>query len=151
MSIIFCRRSRLLPSGSMGVNLREVKYSAAWGEVMQYHLNKHGISGIEGTVIPGNPVFTENMKTVKRRKTSMAKAKRGDKFGCAECGLVVVVDEACGCATADIVCCGEPMVKGDIKTSAARKAPVKKAAKKKISAKKPAVKKSPAKARRKKK
>ena len=66
----------------------------------------------------------------------MAKAKRGDKFGCAECGLVVVVDEECGCAAADILCCGEPMVKGDIKTSktkkktSAIKAPKKKAAKK---------------------
>ncbi len=100
----------------------------------------------------------------------MARAKRGDKFGCAECGLVVVVDEGCGCATADILCCGEPMVKGDIKTNKTKKAAAKKApkakaakkakpkakktaaaakktsaAKKKVAAKKPAAKKSPAK------
>jgi len=42
----------------------------------------------------------------------MAKAKKGDKLGCTECGLVVVVDEACGCATAAILCCGKAMAKG---------------------------------------
>ena len=31
----------------------------------------------------------------------MAKAKKGDYLSCNECGLVVTVDEACGCATAD--------------------------------------------------
>ncbi len=78
----------------------------------------------------------EGFNKTQKEEAGMAKAKRGDKFGCAECGLVVVVDEGCGCATADILCCGEPMVKGDIKTSAptkkkaaAKKAP-KKAAKK---------------------
>jgi len=42
----------------------------------------------------------------------MAKAKKGDKLSCTACGLVVVVDEACGCATAEVFCCGKPMAKG---------------------------------------
>lgn len=36
-------------------------------------------------------------------------AKKGTKYKCDECGLVVVVDEACGCGTCDLVCCEKPM------------------------------------------
>ena len=36
-------------------------------------------------------------------------AKKGEKYKCGECGLVVVVDETCGCAPCDLVCCGVPM------------------------------------------
>ena len=61
----------------------------------------------------------------------MAKAKKGEYLSCNECGLVVVVDEACGCATAEVICCDEPMTPGK---AAANKA------KKKAGAKKPAVK-----------
>lgn len=68
----------------------------------------------------------------------MAKAKKGDLLSCNECGLVVVVDEACGCATAAVICCDEPMVPGK---AAANKA------KKKAGAKKPAAKKAAAKAK----
>jgi hypothetical protein len=42
-----------------------------------------------------------------KRKTS--KVNRGDKFHCNECGLIVTVDEACGCAVCDIICCGTEM------------------------------------------
>jgi len=35
----------------------------------------------------------------------------GSKYSCTDCGLVVVVDEDCGCATVDLVCCGTPMKK----------------------------------------
>jgi hypothetical protein len=36
--------------------------------------------------------------------------KKGDKWVCGQCGLVVTVDEACGCVDmCDIMCCGEPM------------------------------------------
>jgi hypothetical protein len=40
--------------------------------------------------------------------------KKGEKHKCEECGLVVVVDDACGCSECDLVCCGAPMkpVKG---------------------------------------
>jgi hypothetical protein len=68
----------------------------------------------------------------------MAKAKKGDKLSCTQCGLVVVVDKACGCAATAILCCGKPMAQGKpavakaVKkaapakaTIAAKKAPVK--------------------------
>ena len=61
----------------------------------------------------------------------MAKAKKGDLLSCNECGLVVVVDEACGCAAAEVICCDTPMAPG--KAAANR-------AKKKAGAKKPAAK-----------
>jgi hypothetical protein len=57
-------------------------------------------------------VFFKPDKNISRRETSMAKAKKGDVFSCETCGLVVVVDEACGCDAAEIVCCEEPMNKG---------------------------------------
>ncbi len=43
----------------------------------------------------------------------MAK-KKGEKYKCDECGLVVVVEDVCGCEDCDVVCCGTPMkpVKG---------------------------------------
>lgn len=33
-------------------------------------------------------------------------AKKGAKHKCEECGLVVVVDETCGCSSCDLICCG---------------------------------------------
>jgi hypothetical protein len=35
--------------------------------------------------------------------------KKGEKYKCDECGLVVLVQDACGCEQCDIVCCGAPM------------------------------------------
>lgn len=40
----------------------------------------------------------------------MSRARMGDVLGCEVCGLKVIVDEECGCATIDIICCEEPMV-----------------------------------------
>jgi len=34
--------------------------------------------------------------------------KKGDRFKCEVCGVVFVVDEACGCTACDIICCGKP-------------------------------------------
>ena len=43
----------------------------------------------------------------------MAKAKKGDRSELRGVRrLVVVVDEACGCAAAEILCCKKPMAKG---------------------------------------
>jgi hypothetical protein len=41
-------------------------------------------------------------------------AKKGQKYKCGQCGVVVMVDEGCGCSACDMVCCGQPMkeVKG---------------------------------------
>jgi hypothetical protein len=35
--------------------------------------------------------------------------KKGEKYKCDECGMVVVVEDVCGCDECDIVCCGAPM------------------------------------------
>ena len=56
----------------------------------------------------------------------MAK-KKGEKYECEECGLVVVVEDACACEPCDIVCCSVPMkpvkeVKAKTKTKAKPKA-----------------------------
>ncbi len=78
----------------------------------------------------------------------MAKTKQGDSLSCSACGLIVVVDEVCGCEETVVVCCDQPMVKGKLAASKARKksgtmakakiAPPKKAK----AAKKPAAKKT---------
>ncbi len=70
----------------------------------------------------------------------MAKAKQGDLFSCVECGLIVVVDEACGCAAAEIVCCDLPMAKGKLAADKAKK----KAASKAVPSKSSSVKKGKA-------
>ena len=83
----------------------------------------------------------------------MSRAKAGDVLSCEVCGLRVIVDEECGCATIDLICCEEPMVNlgpakpKKMQTEAApkKKAVVKKvkaAAKKKPAAKKKVVKKA---------
>jgi rubrerythrin len=46
----------------------------------------------------------------KAAKAKTAKVGKGEKLYCEVCGLVVSVDETCGCVeTCDIVCCGESM------------------------------------------
>ncbi len=44
------------------------------------------------------------------RRKKMSRAKVGDVLGCEVCGLKVILDEDCGCATIDLICCEEPMV-----------------------------------------
>jgi len=41
----------------------------------------------------------------------MAKAKEGDLYSCGECGLVVCVEDPCGCSTCEMICCDVPMTK----------------------------------------
>ncbi len=65
----------------------------------------------------------------------MSRAKVGDVLGCEVCGLKVILDEDCGCATIDLICCEEPMVNlGPAKPKKAQAiaAPKKKAAVKKV-------------------
>jgi len=64
----------------------------------------------------------------------MSRVKAGDVLSCEVCGLAVVVDEECGCAMAEIICCEEPMMnKGPAvrKKAPAEAKPKKKAAEKK--------------------
>jgi hypothetical protein len=35
--------------------------------------------------------------------------KKGEKYKCDECGMVVLVEDDCGCEDCDIVCCSAPM------------------------------------------
>jgi len=77
----------------------------------------------------------------------MSRAKAGDVLSCEVCGLAVIVDEECGCATIDLICCEEPMINlgpAKPKKVQAVAAPKKKAVVKKVKAspkKKPAAKK----------
>jgi hypothetical protein len=51
-----------------------------------------------------------NKVAAKPAKVSKKAIKEGDRFGCNVCGMVVSVDETCGCVeTCDIICCDEPM------------------------------------------
>jgi hypothetical protein len=51
-------------------------------------------------------------KKAASRTASRGKVKAGDQYKCSVCGLVVSVDETCGCVdTCDIVCCDTPMKK----------------------------------------
>lgn len=51
----------------------------------------------------------------------MVKEQKGAKYKCEECGVVVVVDEPCGCEPCDLVCCSVPMVAMAPKKSAKEK------------------------------
>ena len=44
-------------------------------------------------------------------------AKKGAKYKCEVCGLVVTIDKACACAACDLICCSVPMreVKSKVK------------------------------------
>jgi hypothetical protein len=70
----------------------------------------------------------------------MSNVKPGDVLSCEVCGLSVIVDEECGCAIAELICCDEPMEnKGPKPPKKAAAAPKKKAMA--VKAKKPAAKK----------
>ena len=48
--------------------------------------------------------------TKKTRKRPAEAKKSKARYGCSVCGLMITVDELCGCVdTCDIVCCGEQM------------------------------------------
>ncbi|MCW4045460.1 MAG: hypothetical protein NWE94_08100 [Candidatus Bathyarchaeota archaeon] len=36
-------------------------------------------------------------------------SKKGEKYKCEECGIVVVVEDPCGCEACDLICCSVPM------------------------------------------
>jgi len=75
----------------------------------------------------------------------MSRVKAGDVLSCEVCGLAVIVDDECGCAMAEIICCEELMMnKGPAvrKKAPAAEKPKKKAVvkKAKLAAKKKTVK-----------
>ncbi len=76
----------------------------------------------------------------------MSKVVPGDVLCCEVCGLAVIVDEECGCAIAELICCEEPMQnKGPKPPKKMVAAPKKKAIviKETPAVKKPAAKKAP--------
>ncbi|MFZ5907818.1 MAG: hypothetical protein ACOYVJ_10530 [Nitrospirota bacterium] len=55
------------------------------------------------------PVSKKPAGTRTQRKAGI---RKGTKFSCEICGLIVSVDEVCGCIeTCDIICCGEQMTR----------------------------------------
>lgn len=63
------------------------------------------------------------------KKSKKQKLKDGEKLTCRVCGLIVVVDEICGCIeTCNIICCEKQMKK----IKAPKKAAAKKATKKAV-------------------
>jgi hypothetical protein len=56
--------------------------------------------------------------------------KKGEKYKCEECGLVVLVEDPCGCEECDIVCCSAPMKPVKAEKPVVKKAKAKTAKKK---------------------
>lgn len=58
--------------------------------------------------------------------------KKGEKYKCEECGLVVVVEDPCGCEAVELICCETPMkpVKAEKAKAKAKPKPKAKPAKK---------------------
>jgi hypothetical protein len=57
-------------------------------------------------------VAKKKAKKVEKKSASKAKGlKKGSELVCEECGLVLVVDDVCGCDDCcDVICCGEQML-----------------------------------------
>jgi len=69
---------------------------------------------------------TKKAKVTKKapatKRAAAKKTAKGDSYNCEVCGLVVTVDEACGCAeVCDIICCSKPMKVKKPKAKAAKK------------------------------
>jgi hypothetical protein len=73
---------------------------------------KVGKTAVKAAKVPGKAAAVATKKTpvVKAGKKTTRKVSRGDQYYCGVCGLIVSVDETCGCVDAcDIICCGEEM------------------------------------------
>lgn len=61
----------------------------------------------------GKPVTKAAKQAVRKGTTKKPAAgtgvKKGTKYACDVCGLVVSVDTLCGCEKIDLLCCNEPM------------------------------------------
>ena len=57
-----------------------------------------------------------------KRATGKKKVGKDDSYVCESCGLVVSVDEVCDCVdVCDIICCGQPMKRKEVKAKATKK------------------------------
>jgi hypothetical protein len=67
------------------------------------------VSKISKTKKAATPAKKTAKKVTVKKKAAV---KKGDRYACDVCGLVVAVDKACGCArSCDILCCDEPMTR----------------------------------------
>ncbi|MBI5048149.1 MAG: hypothetical protein HZB54_04290 [Deltaproteobacteria bacterium] len=49
-------------------------------------------------------------KAAKKSSKKKTGIKKGSKYVCSECGVVLVVDEVCGCLeVCDLICCGKQL------------------------------------------
>ena len=56
------------------------------------------------------PAKKSRKSSKKGAARSGKKMKNGSKLVCGECGLILTVDEMCGCLDyCDVICCGEQM------------------------------------------
>ncbi len=53
--------------------------------------------------------------------------KKGEKYKCEDCGLVVLVEDVCGCEDCDVICCGAPMKQVKEEKTTAKPKPTRKA------------------------
>ena len=58
-------------------------------------------------------------------------AKKGEKYKCKECGLIIVVEDPCGCEEVELLCCNVLMKPVKAVAKAKPKAKVKPKTKKK--------------------
>ena len=57
----------------------------------------------------------------KKQAAAKKKMAKGVSYTCEVCGLVVSVDEVCGCVdVCDIICCGKPMKERKSKVKATK-------------------------------
>jgi hypothetical protein len=59
---------------------------------------------------------------VRKAAAEKRKVVKDDSYVCESCGLVVSVDEVCDCVdVCDIICCGQPMKRKEVKAKATKK------------------------------
>jgi hypothetical protein len=60
----------------------------------------------------GGNVMAQRKQTLEKKAPAKRNAAKGESYACQSCGLVVSVDEDCGCVDAcEIMCCDLPMKK----------------------------------------
>jgi hypothetical protein len=74
---------------------------------------RHHHVGEAFSIVAGGDVMAQRKQALRKKSpVKKSNAKKGDSYGCESCGLVVTVDEACGCVNVcEIVCCDMPMKK----------------------------------------
>jgi hypothetical protein len=54
--------------------------------------------------------MAQRKQTLEKKAPAKGNATKGESYACQSCGLVVTVNEACGCVDAcEIMCCDMPM------------------------------------------